>query len=97
MDVAAETARMRCVVEGRVQGVGYRYFVVRTAESLGLAGWVRNREDRRSVATVAEGPRPALERLRDALRNGPPGAVVDRVTCEWLEAGPEFQDFTIRR
>jgi len=97
MHVPEAKARLRCVVEGRVQGVGFRAFVVRTATALGLSGWVRNREDGRSVETVADGPEEALERFRAALREGPPGAVVNRMTCEWLEPGPEFQGFTIRR
>ena len=65
-------------VIGRVQGVGFRYFTERTARSLGLVGWVRNRSDG-SVEVYAEGPTDRVDELQDCLRNGPPLARVDRV------------------
>jgi acylphosphatase len=71
-------ARLVATVWGAVQGVGFRWFVQREAEALGLAGWVANRADG-SVEVVAEGPSPALERLGQRLREGPPSAVIRAV------------------
>jgi acylphosphatase len=68
----------RFVVHGRVQGVGFRWFVWRTAEPLGLAGSARNLPDG-AVEVVAQGPEPALRALEQALRQGPAQAQVDRV------------------
>src|SRR4051794_25389712 len=74
--------RLDATVSGRVQGVGFRYFVLRVASGLDLTGWVANTPDG-SVQCVAEGERRDLERLLSALRDGPPGARVDRVAVEW--------------
>jgi acylphosphatase len=65
-------------VRGRVQGVGFRWFVREQARSLGLTGWVRNREDG-SVEVFAAGDRRALQEFRALLRSGPPGAHVSDV------------------
>ena len=88
-------ARLHAFVEGDVQGVGYRYFVVDNAHSLGLTGWVRNRYDG-SVEVLAEGRRSYLEVLLDALRQGPRSARVSNVRIEWLPAEGEFSEFKIR-
>lgn len=69
--------RIRVIVAGRVQGVGYRAWVLRRALELGLRGWVRNCRDG-SVEVEAAGPIPALERLRQLLADGPPLAHVLR-------------------
>ncbi len=74
--------RLEAVVTGRVQGVGYRYFLVRAAAELGVDGWVRNEPDG-SVRCVAEGPDPALEALLGRLQAGPSGARVDGVAVAW--------------
>ena len=87
--------RLEATVRGRVQGVGYRYFVLRLASDIGLTGWVANEPDG-SVRAVAEGPRPALERLLDGLREGPPGASVDGVTTNWLPATGDLRGFGVR-
>jgi acylphosphatase len=65
-------------VNGRVQGVGYRWWAVQTARGLGLAGWVRNRANG-SVEILAIGEAEALEQLAVACRGGPSGAVVASV------------------
>jgi acylphosphatase len=67
--------RLHVLVRGRVQGVGFRWFVRETARELGLAGWVRNRPDG-SVEVAAEGSADLLEKLRHELLQGPPGAAV---------------------
>jgi acylphosphatase len=66
-------------VSGRVQGVGFRWFVAKKARQLRLAGWVKNRPDGR-VEVAAAGDRPALELLEAAVVAGPPGAQVEHVT-----------------
>jgi acylphosphatase len=75
---------MRAIVRGRVQGVGFRYFVLRRAEALGLRGWVRNLPDGRQVEIEAEGAEEAVESLLAAVRQGPLGARVDEVVVESL-------------
>jgi acylphosphatase len=89
------TARLHAFVVGDVQGVGFRYFVVDNARSLGLTGWVRNRYDG-SVEVLAEGSRPLLEVLIDALHQGPRTSRVSDVRLEWLPAQGEFSEFKIR-
>jgi acylphosphatase len=66
------------LVQGRVQGVGFRWFVQREASELGLHGWVRNTEDG-DVELVAAGEAADLDELRASLRRGPRGSRVDRV------------------
>jgi len=75
----------RYVVRGRVQGVGFRWFVEREAHMLGIAGWVRNNHDG-SVEVLAQGTRDQLSGLHSRLREGPRAARVDAV--EVSEAAP---------
>lgn len=96
-NVADETLdRLHATVEGRVQGVGFRYFVMRSAEVLGLAGWVRNRYNG-AVEVVAEGERSRLELLLRTLRRGPSSSFVQSVDTRWEEATGEFVGFKVRR
>jgi len=87
--------RLDAVVIGRVQGVGYRYFVIDRARELRLSGWVANRPDG-SVHCVAEGPEPLLRELLGGLWNGPFGARVSSVADAWSPATDEFEGFTLR-
>lgn len=87
--------RLHAVVEGRVQGVGFRAFVVSQANRLSLTGWVRNCWDG-SVEVVAEGGRSALDQLLGALKRGPSGSLVSKVTTQWLEASGEYRHFTVK-
>ena len=91
-----EEARLRALVQGRVQGVYYRDFIQTHAQRLGLVGWVRNLSDGRTVEVLAEGPQPALEQLLAHLRQGPPGAYVAQVDAEWEAPTREFGSFQIR-
>jgi acylphosphatase len=88
-------ARLEASVRGRVQGVGYRYFVIREASRLGLTGWVSNEHDG-SVRLVAEGDRGALDRLETALHDGPYGAIVEEVRGVRMPASGRFVGFTVR-
>jgi acylphosphatase len=65
-------------VRGRVQGVGFRWFVVEKANELKLAGWVRNKPDG-NVEIAAAGPADALADLQRAVKSGPRGARIDDV------------------
>ncbi len=86
--------RLHGVVHGDVQGVGFRYFLMREAQRLGLRGWVRNRDDG-TVEFVAEGGRADLERLKQAAEQGPRMAQVDRVDGRWSEAVGNLQAFDL--
>jgi acylphosphatase len=79
------TEAKRFIVRGRVQGVGFRWFVEREAHILGIAGWVRNNHDG-SVEVLAQGTRDQLAGLHGRLREGPRAARVDAV--EVSEASP---------
>ena len=81
----AATEARRFLVRGRVQGVGFRWFVEREAHMLGIAGWVRNNPDA-SVEVLAMGTREQLLGLRSRLQQGPRAARVDAV--EEKEAKP---------
>ena len=88
-------ARLRAVVRGRVQGVGFRYCTLRRAVALQVHGWVANRGDG-SVEVVAEGGRAALDTLLDFLHRGPPAADVHEVELRWEIAVGEFDGFSVR-
>lgn len=72
----------RCVVTGRVQGVGFRWFVARNAEDLGVTGSVRNRSDGAVEAHLQADSGEALDRMIDRIREGPPAARVNGVEVE---------------
>jgi acylphosphatase len=72
------TEAKRYIIRGRVQGVGFRWFVEREAHILGIAGWVRNNHDG-SVEVLAQGTRDQLLGLHSRLREGPRAARVDAV------------------
>lgn len=76
----------RYEITGRVQGVGFRYWTLRTARSLGVRGTVRNRSDG-AVVVVAAGDAQALAALRESLQSGPAGARVREVRS--LPAGED--------
>jgi len=65
-------------IHGRVQGVGFRWYVVEKAQQLKLAGWVRNKSDG-NVEIAAAGERDALARLEAAVKSGPRGARVEQI------------------
>jgi acylphosphatase len=73
-----KTEARRFLVRGRVQGVGFRWFVEREAHILGIAGWVRNNSDS-TVEVLAMGTPEQLNGLRSRLQQGPRAARVDDV------------------
>jgi acylphosphatase len=84
----SDPARLEATVRGRVQGVGFRWFVLQVADGLAIGGWVANEPD----GTV----RCVAETLLTALRDGPPGARVDRVDTTWMAATGAFDRFGVR-
>ena len=87
--------RMRAIITGRVQGVGFRYFVRREALELGLTGYVANLPDD-TVEVEAEGPQDKLEELRERLLQGPALAKVLDVKDEISPATGNYERFEIR-
>ena len=89
--------RLSARVTGRVQGVGYRWWVVDLATRLGLVGWVQNSPDFGAVELVAEGDPSALDELEARLADGPSAARVDHVAADRGPAGGGLTRFEIRR
>lgn len=86
---------LHAYVYGRVQGVGFRYFVVQKAHMLALRGYARNDSDG-SVEVLAQGPRPALEHLLLYLRQGPSAAQVRDVRVTWDVPTEHMNGFHVR-
>ncbi len=82
-------------VAGRVQGVGFRYFVYEVARQHRLTGYVMNLRDG-SVRTYAEGPRHSLEEFLRFLRQGPSGARVQDLRATWGIATGQYSTFSIQ-
>jgi acylphosphatase len=89
-----QVERLHGVVHGDVQGVGFRYFLVREAQRLGLRGWVRNRDDG-TVEFVAEGSRADLTLLEQAAERGPRTARVERMDARWSAAAGNLDRFDL--
>ncbi|HKY34031.1 MAG TPA: acylphosphatase [Candidatus Polarisedimenticolia bacterium] len=85
----------RFLIAGRVQQVGFRWFVVREAERLGVAGWARNLPDGR-VEVTAQGTAEAVERLAARLGQGPAAARVDSVQAFEASVDPACLTFGVR-
>ena len=91
-----DLAAVHVVVHGRVQGVAFRASTRFEAGRLGLNGYVRNRPDGRSVEVWAEGMKPALAKLIEFLRTGPPGARVEDIEINWKTCSGLYHDFKVR-
>ena len=85
----------RYVISGRVQGVGFRFFVESAAAREGVHGWVRNLHDGR-VEIAAEGEADAIERFERNVRQGPRGARVDDVEVDHQPPSGHTTGFAIR-
>ncbi|MFL5624877.1 MAG: acylphosphatase [Ktedonobacteraceae bacterium] len=90
-----ETQELYAMVRGRVQGVGFRYFVVEKAQSLGLRGYARNKSNG-DVEVLAQGPRSTLERLLTLLWRGPSAAQVHEVITVWRQPTEHIRGFHVR-
>jgi acylphosphatase len=89
-----QTARLHLIVQGHVQGVGFRYFVAEQARNLALNGWVRN-TFKGEVEIMAEGDRQQLEIFLESVREGPQLSMVTHIRIEWLDAQGKFEHFSI--
>ncbi len=87
--------RAEIIAVGLVQGVGFRYFVVRKAQSLGLKGYVKNLSSG-EVLTVVEGEKFLIEELFKEIRVGPSHASVTICNIVWQEYKNEFTHFEVR-
>jgi len=92
MEVVADQQAITVTVTGRVQGVGYRYAVVRVARQLGLVGWVRNAPDG-SVETWAQGDASSLSQFVAFLKQGPRGALVRSADVTSVDPEPSLHGF----
>lgn len=87
--------RLHAVIEGRVQGVGYRYFAQEQARKLGLTGWVRNRWNG-TVEVTAEGRFTKVDEFARILQRGPQSAFVSEMKMDRTDVTGEFKSFEIR-
>ena len=89
-----ENVRVHLVVEGRVQGVWYRDSTRIKASELEIKGWVKNRRDG-NVEIVAEGPEVNIRKFIEWCHEGPPYAVVTKITESPGDYRNEFDSFNI--
>ena len=85
----------RFTVRGRVQGVGFRWFVQELAALEGVTGWVRNRPDGQ-VEALVQGDLESVVRVERQIRRGPPAAAVDRVDVTDEQPSERLSAFSIR-
>jgi acylphosphatase len=90
-----DNTRLHVLIDGHVQGVGFRAFVFEIANSQELTGWVRNTYEGK-VEVTAEGPRENLEILFSYIKRGPRSAFVTEARPEWDQATGEFDRFTVQ-
>ncbi len=90
----SENKSLHVLIEGRVQGVGFRYYTQSVASQLGLAGFVRNLPDGR-VEACAEGDEEALRKFLARLRQGPGYSLVTDVVESWREASGKYTSFRV--
>ena len=90
-----EICRAEIIVNGLVQGVGFRYFVLRKADKLGLKGYTKNLYSG-AVLTEIEGPKYLIEELYNEIKIGPAHADVKNSAVKWLAFKNEFTSFEIR-
>jgi acylphosphatase len=89
-----EKVRAHVIIEGRVQGVFFRYHTQDKAYQIGVKGWVKNRRDGR-VEAVFEGNKDRVDQIIEWCRHGPPDARVANVHLTWEDYTGEFEDFSI--
>ena len=94
MAISKPEKRLHAHVEGQVQGVGFRYYVLEHAQSLQITGWVRNTY-RGEVELVAEGSQEQLERLLRQVQRGPSMSYVSNVHVSWEEPTGDYDRFQV--
>ncbi len=85
---------LNCLVSGRVQGVNFRSWTKRQADSYGVTGWVRNLPDGR-VEVEVQGEDQVLDAFREQLYQGPPASRVDNLECEWSDQDKVYKSFEV--
>lgn len=85
---------IEALVQGRVQGVGFRHFATDKAKKLNLVGFVKNRADG-NVLFYGEGEWENLKKMEEYLKEGPPLALVTNVKTNWGEAQGQYDDFNV--
>ena len=90
----SEKQSLHCLIEGQVQGVGFRYFAQRVASRLGLTGFVRNLPDGR-VEAYAEGDTASLQEFLRRMIEGPGYGYVTRVVDSWGDPSGNYSSFRI--
>jgi len=81
-------------ITGKVQGVGFRYFVLRQAQKLGINGWVSNKSNG-DVEALAQGEKADLEQFIAKVKEGTTFSRVDNVNLEWMNKGEQYFGFEI--
>ncbi|MGI8908728.1 MAG: acylphosphatase [Candidatus Sumerlaeaceae bacterium] len=87
---------LHAVIKGQVQGVGFRYFVLKSAQQYKLTGWVRNLPNG-NVEVEAQGDEDSLYELEQALWKGPHFSRVEDVACNRTEQERPYSEFEVRR
>ncbi len=82
-------------IDGRVQGVGFRYWTIRAAERLGIRGWVRNEADG-SVSLECEGSAASVDKFLHLVRQGPPGSWISRFDVRPIAVSAARKNFSVR-
>jgi acylphosphatase len=95
MTEQAEILRVHVWVQGRVQGVGFRAFVLQNGIQIGVTGWVRN-VGYDTVEAVAEGTKEQVEMFLQMVKRGPMGSRVDESHEEWEQVTGEFGSFRVK-
>lgn len=94
-DMRGDYARIKVLVSGRVQGVGFRSFAGRYANALGLAGWVKNLYDG-GVEVVAEGEKAKILHYVKLLEEGSTWSRVDNISVDWQDYKGDLTSFRIK-
>ncbi|MCX6149138.1 MAG: acylphosphatase [Ignavibacteriales bacterium] len=88
--------RAEIIAKGMVQGVGFRYFILRHSLKLGLKGYTKNLYNDDEILTVVEGEKFAIEELFNLIRIGPISATVNSCNIIWTEYKNEFKTFEVK-
>ncbi len=91
----ANKAALHVIINGHVQGVFFRAFVVEKAAQLGITGFVRNLSSGMALEVQAEGEKEQLVKLLDYLKTGPTGARVEKIDSNWGKPSNQYSDFSI--
>lgn len=87
--------RAHVFIDGKVQRVGFRYFVQTKAQEMGIEGWVKNLADGR-VEAVFEGPKPNVLIMIEKCRKGPRASRVDNIDLNWEKTDNNLESFRVK-